>query len=377
VGPAADARVDALVVGAGVVGLAAARALALAGQEVVVVDAAEGIGTATSSRNSEVIHAGLYYPAGSAKARLCVRGRRLLYAYCVERGIAHRRCGKLIVATQEDEVAALQALQSKALANGVTEVEWLDGAHACRFEPALHAVAALHSASTGIVDSHAFMLALQGDAETAGAAFAFHAPFVRAEACTAGFVADIGGAEPMRLATRRLVNAAGLQASRVAWQVQGLDAQRAPATRLCKGNYFALAGRAPFARLVYPVPQKDGLGVHYTVDLGGQGRFGPDVQWLPGQADDTAPDYSVDPARGDVFYAAIRRYWPALPDGALVPAYSGIRPKIHAPHEPASDFLIHGPALHGVPGLVNLLGIESPGLTAALAIGEEVAALLS
>jgi L-2-hydroxyglutarate oxidase LhgO len=221
------------------------------------------------------------------------------------------------------------------------------------------------------------MLSLQGDAERAGAALAFHAPFLRAEAGAAGFVADIGGAEPMRLAVRRLVNAAGLQASRVAAAIAGLDPRHVPPTRLCKGHYFALAGRVPFARLVYPVPHKDGLGVHYTLDLAGQGRFGPDVQWLPGEAGETSPDYTVDPARGDVYYAAIRRYWPALADGALMPAYSGMRPKIHAPHEPAADFLLQGPGQHGVAGLVNLLGIESPGLTAALAIGEEVAALLA
>jgi L-2-hydroxyglutarate oxidase LhgO len=238
-------------------------------------------------------------------------------------------------------------------------------------------VAALHSTSTGIVDSHAFMLALQGDAERAGAAFAFRAPFVRARAGARGFEIDVGGAEPIRLAARRLVNAAGLRASVVALAVEGLDPQTVPRTRLCKGNYFALAGRAPFARLVYPVPHKDGLGVHYTLDLGGQGRFGPDVQWLDGDAGGAEPDYAVDPARGDAFYAAIRRYWPALPDGALLPAYSGMRPKIHAPHEPAVDFLLQGQDQHGLPGLVNLLGIESPGLTAALAIAEEVAAMLA
>jgi L-2-hydroxyglutarate oxidase LhgO len=373
----ADAAIDALVVGAGVIGLACARALAEAGQEVVVVEAAEAIGTATSSRNSEVIHAGLYYPAGSAKARLCVRGRQRLYAYCDERGIAHRRSGKLVVATDDGERAALEALQTKALANGVPEVELIDGAQARRLEPALCAVAALHSTSTGIVDSHAFMLALQGDAERAGAAFAFRAPFVRARAGARGFEIDVGGAEPIRLAARRLVNAAGLRASVVALAVEGLDPQTVPRTRLCKGNYFALAGRAPFARLVYPVPHKDGLGVHYTLDLGGQGRFGPDVQWLDGDAGGAEPDYAVDPARGDAFYAAIRRYWPALPDGALLPAYSGMRPKIHAPHEPAVDFLLQGQDQHGLPGLVNLLGIESPGLTAALAIAEEVAAMLA
>jgi L-2-hydroxyglutarate oxidase LhgO len=366
-------RVDALVVGAGVVGLAVARELARSGHEVVVLDAAEGIGTATSARNSEVIHAGLYYAPGSLKARLCVQGRDALYAYCAERGIAHRRCGKLVVAVAPDELPALDALQAQASANGVHDLQRLDGAAARALEPALNALAALHSPSTGIVDSHAFMLSLQGDAEDAGAAFVFHSPFEGAAAIGDGFDARIGGAEPMRLQARLLVNAAGLYADAVASRIEGLEPRHVAPLRWCRGHYFALAGRAPFARLVYPLHDRAGLGTHFTLDLGGQGRFGPDVEWLPAHAPE---DYTVDASRADAFERAVRRYWPGLPAGALAPAYSGIRPKVVGPGEPAADFRIDGPALHGVPGLVNLFGIESPGLTSSLAIGAAVRALL-
>ena len=366
-------RVDALVIGAGVIGLAIARELALAGHEVIVIDQAEGIGTSTSSRNSEVIHAGLYYAPRSLKARLCVEGREALYAYCAERGVAHRRCGKLVVAVDDSEVPALEALHAQALVNGVSDVRLIDGAAARSMEPALHAVAALHSPSTGIIDSHAFMLALQGDAEDRGALFAFHSPFEGATVTSNGFDVRIGGAEPMRLSTRLLINAAGLQACAVASHIDGLDARRIPKARLCKGHYFALTGRAPFTRLVYPMHNRAGLGVHFTLDLGGQSKFGPDVEWL---AEGAAEDYVVDVSRADGFARDIRRYWPALPDGALAPAYSGLRPKIVGTGEPAADFRIDGAAVHGVPGLVNLFGIESPGLTASLAIGARVAALL-
>jgi L-2-hydroxyglutarate oxidase LhgO len=358
-------RVDALVVGAGVVGLAVARELALAGHEVIVIDRAEGIGTGTSSRNSEVIHAGLYYAPGSLKAQLCVEGRGNLYDYCTEHGIAHRRCGKLVVAVDESEVAALEALHAQALANGVADARLIGGDEARAMEPALVARAALHSPSTGIVDSHGFMLALQGDAEDRGAMFAFHSPFEAATVTREGFDVRVGGAEPMRLAARLLINAAGLAACDVASRIVGLDARTLPKARLCKGHYFSLAGRAPFSRLVYPLHNRAGLGVHFTLDLGGQGKFGPDVDWL---ADGAPQDYTVDASRADAFARDIRRYWPALPEGALVPAYSGLRPKIVGPGEPAADFRIDGPERHGVPGLLNLLGIESPGLTAALAI---------
>jgi L-2-hydroxyglutarate oxidase LhgO len=358
-------HVDALVIGAGVIGLAIARELALAGHEVIVIDQAEGIGTGTSSRNSEVIHAGLYYPRGSLKAALCVDGRQALYAYCASHGVAQRRCGKLVVAVNDAEVPGLEALLAQALANGVTDAVLIDGRTAQAMEPAVRCVAALHSPSTGIIDSHAYMLALQGDAEDRGALFAFHSPFEGAAVTGDGFHVRIGGAEPMRLSTRLLINAAGLQACAVAARIEGLDARHIPQARLCKGHYFALTGRAPFSRLVYPMHNRAGLGVHFTLDLGGQGKFGPDVEWLPEGA---AEDYAVDVSRAATFAQEIRRYWPALPDGALAPAYSGIRPKIVGPGEPAADFCIDGPEAHGVRGLVNLFGIESPGLTASLAL---------
>jgi L-2-hydroxyglutarate oxidase LhgO len=367
-------RVDALVVGAGVVGLAIARALALEGCEVVVVDGAEGIGTGTSSRNSEVIHAGLYYATGSLKARLCVEGRDALYAYCTARGIGHRRCGKLVVAVEDGEIAPLHALHAQAHANGVGDVVLIDAAAARAMEPAVQCVAALHSPSTGIVDSHAFMLALQGDAEDRGAMFAFHSPFERATVCADGFDVRIGGTEPIALRARLLVNAAGLHASEVAARIEGLAAAHVPRTRWCKGHYFALTGRAPFSRLVYPMHNRAGLGVHFTLDLGGQGKFGPDVDW---SADGVMPpDYVVDASRAAGFARDIRRYWPGLRDGQLAPAYTGVRPKLVGPGEAAGDFRIDGPATHGVPGLVNLFGIESPGLTASLALAQRVAAML-
>jgi L-2-hydroxyglutarate oxidase LhgO len=366
-------RVDALVIGAGVIGLAVARELALAGHEVIVIDQAEGIGTGTSSRNSEVIHAGLYYAPGSLKARLCVEGRHALYAYCAERGIAHRRCGKLVVAVDDSEVPALEALHAQAQTNGVADAQLISGAAARAMEPALHTVAALHSPSTGIIDSHAFMLALQGEAEDRGALFAFHSPFERAAVTSDGFDVRIGGAEPMRLSARLLINAAGLHAVEVASRIDGLGARHIPKARLCKGHYFALTSRAPFSRLIYPMHNRAGLGVHFTLDLGGQGKFGPDVEWLPEGA---AEDFVVDASRAEGFTRDIRRYWPALPDNALAPAYSGLRPKIVGPGEAAGDFRIDGRKVHGVPGLVNLFGIESPGLTASLAIGALVAGRL-
>lgn len=367
---------DTVVVGAGVVGLAVARALALAGHEVVVLEAAAAIGTGTSSRNSEVIHAGLYYPPGSLKARLCVRGRELLYAYCASHGIAHRRCGKLIVATETAQHASLEALRQRAAACGVHDLQWLDAAQARELEPALRCSAALLSPSTGIVDSHGLMLALQGDAEAHGAMLALKSPLRRLRRVDGGFELQVGGDEPMQLHARRVVNSAGLHAVTLAAAFEGLPPMVLPSSHWARGHYFACPGRPAFTRLVYPMPDEAGLGVHVTLDLGGQMRFGPDVQWVaPTALGDE--DYAVDPARAAPFAAAIRRYWPDLPDGALQPAYAGIRPKIAGPGEPAADFMILGPAEHGVPGLVNLLGIESPGLTACLAIGEQVAGLLS
>ncbi len=362
-------QVDTVVVGAGVVGLAVARALALSGREVLVLEAAEAIGTQTSSRNSEVIHAGIYYPQGSLKARLCVQGKQMLYAYCAERGIGHRRCGKLIVATAPAQVAELQGIIQKAAANGVNDLVLLTREQALALEPALDCVAAIHSPSTGIVDSHGLMLALQGDLENAGGMVAFNSPLARARVTPAGI--ELEALDGTQLRARTVVNAAGLQAPTLARRFEGLDPTHIPGEYYAKGNYFTLAGRSPFSRLIYPVPEAAGLGVHLTIDLGGQAKFGPDVQWV-----DAHDDLVVDPARGDAFYAEVRKYWPALADGALQAGYAGIRPKISGPGAAAADFQIEGPATHGVPGLVNLFGIESPGLTSSLAIASKVVELL-
>lgn len=360
-------QVDAVVIGAGVVGLAVARALALAGHEVVVLEAENAIGTATSSRNSEVIHAGIYYPKGSLKAIACVEGRQMLYEYCTQRGIPHMRCGKLIVATDAAQVAELEAIRSKAHANGVTDVVELGLDRVRAMEPAVSCVAALHSPSTGVVDSHAFMLALQGEAEDHGAMLALRSPLAGGEVLGDGRIAlQVGGAEPMTLAARIVVNAAGLTAPSVARRIAGYPQAHAPGEFYAKGNYYSLLGRSPFSRLVYPVPEPGGLGVHVTIDLGGQARFGPDVEWID------RIEYDVDPRRADKFYAAIRRYWPGLPDGALAPGYAGIRPKIAPAGGAAPDFVIQGPAEHGVAGLVHMFGIESPGLTASLSLAAEV-----
>lgn len=359
-------QADCVVVGAGVVGLAVARALALQGRDVLVLEAAGAIGTGTSSRNSEVIHAGIYYPQGSLKARLCVRGRQLLYAYCAERHVSHRRCGKLIVATSEAQLPALRDVERRALANGVEGLAWLSRAQAQQLEPQLECVAALLSPETGIIDSHALMLALQGDLENAGGAVVFHSP-VESMRVLGGGIA-LRTQDGTELLARTVVNAAGLGAPALAARIEGLDARHVPRAHYAKGSYFTLAGRAPFSRLVYPVPEAAGLGVHLTLDLGGQAKFGPDVDWV-----DRPDDLEVDPDRALGFYAEVRKYWPQLPDGALLPGYAGMRPKIHGPGEPAADFLVQGPAEHGVPGLVQLFGIESPGLTSALALGEWVA----
>jgi L-2-hydroxyglutarate oxidase LhgO len=362
-------KVECVVIGAGVIGLAVARRLAQAGREVIMLEAAEGIGTVTSSRNSEVIHAGIYYPAGSLMARMCVSGRHALYQYCAEHGIPHRNCGKLIVATTAKETAKLQSIRAHAEANGVLDLQTLAGADARALEPALNCDAALLSPSTGIIDSHAFMLALRGDAEDAGAALAFHTPLLRAKARGNRIELDAGGDAPASLECRLLINAAGLGAPAVARHIDGMPIELIPSAYLAKGNYFSCSARAPFSRLIYPVPEPGGLGVHLTLDMAGQARFGPDVEWV-----DTI-DYAVDPARAERFYPAIRRYWPTLPDGALMPSYSGIRPKIVPPAVAAQDFLIQGPRDHGVEGLINLFGIESPGLTSSLAIADYVGEL--
>lgn len=372
-------RVDAVVVGAGVLGLAVGRALAQRGLETLVLERAGQIGSGISSRSSEVIHAGLYYPSGSLKAALCVRGRELLYDFCASHAVPHRRCGKLLVATEAAQLPALQALAEQARRNGVDDVQALSAAQARALEPALRCEAALLSPSTGIVDSHALMLALQGELEAAGGCVAVGSAVGALRRQGVLWRVELqaeAGAEPYAVLSPRVVNAAGLWAPALARATEGLAARHQPEPRFCKGSYFSLSGRAPFSHLIYPMPQAAGLGVHLTLDLGGQARFGPDVEWLDGVSDPDALDYRVDPARGERFAAEVRRYWPELPEGRLQSAYAGVRPKISAPSEPAADFCIEGPTEHGQPGLVQLLGLESPGLTSCLAVAERVSALL-
>lgn len=363
-------RVDCVVIGAGVVGLAVARRLAQGGREVMVLEAARSIGTGTSSRNSEVIHAGIYYPPDSLKATLCVRGREALYAYCESRAIPHRRCGKLIVATDAGQLSALQALRDKACANGVFDLQSLTAAQVKTMEPDISCLAALLSPSTGIIDSHALMLQLQADAEQAGAVFAFQSAVEGGEITFEGIALRVQGAiEP--LLAHSVINCAGLQAQQVAARLVGLPAASIPPLFYAKGNYFSFSGRANFSHLIYPMPEAGGLGIHLTLDLGGRPRFGPDVQWV------SELDYAVDPARLATFQSQIRHYWPGVDAGILQPDYVGIRPKLAAQGAPAADFRIDDHTRHGVQGLVNLFGIESPGLTAALAIADHVAQSLS
>jgi L-2-hydroxyglutarate oxidase LhgO len=374
-------KVDAVVIGAGVVGLAVARALALSGREVLVLEKEQAIGQGVSSRNSEVVHGGLYYTPGSLKAQLCVRGKELLYAYAAERGIGIKACGKLIVATDASQHTALQAMQRTAQANGVP-VAWLSAEQAMAIEPQLFCTAALSSPTTGIVDSHALMLSLQGDIENAGGMVVLGSE-VREIAFSTENNANVTvirsysamDNEVTELQANTVVNAASLHACALARCMQGLGAQHIPQEFFAKGSYYSLAGKSPFSQLIYPAPDDAWLGVHITLDLGGQAKFGPDLEWLSAQTPEDI-DYAVDPRRADSFYAAVRRYWPALPDGALQPSYSGVRPKIYGPGQRAPDFRIDGPAVHGIAGLVNLFGIESPGLTSSLAIGEYVANLL-
>ena len=363
-------EVECVVVGAGVVGLAAARAVALAGREVLVLERAATIGFETSSRNSEVIHSGIYYPKDSLKAKTCVAGRNRLYPYCREHGIAHARLGKIVVAADEAELPALDKIAAAARANGVDDVERLSATEALRLEPEVRCVAALLSPSTGIIDSHALMLAYQGEAEAAGAVVVLRTSVRGGRVRADGFELMTGGDDPALIRCRYLINAAGLSAPSLAQAIDGVPRETIPRAYFCRGVYFTLSGRAPFRHLVYPVPPAGGLGVHITLDLAGQARFGPDVEWIP------AVDYTVDPRRGAAFYGAIRRYWPGLRDGGLQPGYAGIRPKVSGPSEPAADFVVQGPATHHVPGLVNLYGIESPGLTASLALADEVATRL-
>lgn len=361
-------RVDAVVIGAGVVGLAIARALAGSGRETLVLERERAIGQGVSSRSSEVLHAGLYYPTGSLKARLCVSGRAALVDYCRSRGIGHRLCGKLVVATSEAQVDGLRALHAQARANGVDALDWLDGHQARALEPALHAVAALASPGTGIVDSHGLMLALQGDLEAHGGQLALGSAVTAVRPTRQGFEVDAAG---ITLGAACVVNAAGLWVPAVAQGVEGIPSPVCPPTRFAKGHYFSLAGRSPFRHLVYPMPEPGGLGIHLTLDLAGQARFGPDVEWVEAPSPE-ALDYRVDERRGPLFASAIRRYWPGLPDGALVPAYSGVRPKIGAEGAGFADFRIDDRSAHGCAGLVQLFGVESPGLTSCLALADEV-----
>jgi L-2-hydroxyglutarate oxidase LhgO len=358
--------VECAVIGAGVVGLAIARTLAVAGHEVVVLEATDAIGSGTSSRNSEVIHAGMYYPKGSLKARFCVPGNRKLRQYMDRRKVDYRMVGKLIVATDESEEAQLETILAKGAVNGVEGLGRISGAEARRLEPEVKCTSALFSVDTGILDTHGLMVSLLGEIEENGGALALKSPVVGGEVVGDGIRLDVGGAEPTGLICRRVVNSAGLGAQKVAAAIAGLPAAAVPPLYLCKGNYFLIGGKQPFSRLVYPVPEHAGLGVHYTLDLAGQGRLGPDVEWTDHEF------YEVDPRRGDSFYEAARRYWPGLKDEALRPGYSGIRPKLAPAGAPSADFLIQGRADHGVACLVNLFGMESPALTACLSIAEHV-----
>ncbi len=365
-------KIECAVIGAGVIGLACARALAMAGRDVIVLERADLIGTETSSRNSEVIHAGIYYGKDTNKARLCVKGRDMMYAYCESHGVAHKRIGKLIVATEESHIPLLDNIRARAAANGVDNLTFVDADTVHAMEPNVVCHGALMSPSTGLVDSHGLMLSYQGDAEAHGAMIAFMSPVERGEVTPDGIVLRIGGENPMELLCEQVVNAAGLYAQPIAKTITGIPADTIPGSYFARGVYFTLSGgKPPFTHLIYPVPDPaGGLGVHVTIDLGGQVKFGPDVEWIDGI------DYTVDPARGDRFYDAIRSYWPGLPDGALQPGYAGVRPKTHPKGTHDTDFIIQGPDVHGVKGLVNLYGIESPGLTSSLAIAEDVQRIL-
>ncbi|WP_135077585.1 NAD(P)/FAD-dependent oxidoreductase [Terasakiella sp. SH-1] len=361
--------VQAIVIGAGVVGLACARELAKAGKEVIIIEAETAIGMGTSSRNSEVIHAGIYYPKNSLKARLCVEGKHLLYDYCDSHGVPYKKLGKLIVATSKEQIDTLKSIQQKAKENGVDDLIWLNKEETYKAEPALKAEAALLSPSTGIIDTHAYMLSLLGDAEEHGAMLALNSPVLSGRLTETGVTLQVGGDSPMEIFTELLINCSGLNAIKLARTIQGFPAPDIPQDYYCKGNYFSLATKAPFSHLIYPVPEKAGLGVHLTLDMGGQARFGPDVEWLE---NGDHINYDVCSKRGEKFYDAIRAYWPELKEGDLHADYSGVRPKIQKPDEEAKDFLIQGPQEHGILGFINLFGIESPGLTSSLAIAREV-----
>lgn len=361
---------DCIVIGAGVVGLAVARAMAMAGREVIVLEAADAIGTATSSRNSEVIHAGIYYPEGSLKARLCVEGRRQMYQFCDSHGVSAKKTTKLVFAADESEIAGLKNLQTHAEKNDV-QLEWLSASEARTLEPNLDCASALLSPETGIVDSHSFMLALQGDAERHGAVIAFNSPVIKGRATDDGIELTVGGAEETVLEGKIAINCAGLGAQEISQSLEGVSKTSVPALHYAKGSYFYLSGKAPFSRLIYPLPGSASLGLHYTLDLSGQGRFGPDIEWVD------SIDYAVDSSKADHFYQSVRKYWPALTDGSLSPGYSGIRPKLQSQGSPAKDFCIQFPPETGCSGYCALYGIESPGLTSSLAIADYVMEHLS
>jgi len=368
-------KVDCVVIGAGVVGLAIAREMALRGRETIILERESAFGTVSSARNSEVIHAGIYYPKDSLKAQLCVEGNRLLYEYCRSHQVATHAFGKLIVATDNEQIHDLQNILFKAQNNGVPDVRLLSSTEAFNLEPDLRCTAAMLSSSTGVVDSHGFMLSLLGGFEDAGGMIAYQSPLLRAQVVNGGFELAVGGDDAMQLKTRLLINCAGLSAPQVASKIEGLSAEKIPRAYFAKGNYFSLAGRSPFKHLIYPIPEPGGLGVHLTLDLAGQAKFGPDVEWLD-ITEEKQINYAVDLRRGDGFYAAIRRYWPGLKDGSLQPDYSGIRAKIAPPNAPAADFIFDGPNQHGLPGLYNLYGFESPGLTSSLAIARYLEGLI-
>ena len=358
-------NIECTVIGAGAVGLAVARALALQGREVIILESASSIGTETSSRNSEIIHAGIYYEPGSLKAELCVRGKLALYDYCKSRGIPFKRCGKMIVATNKNQIENLKALQKKAVANGVTDLIWQDKKATLEMEPALNAMASLLSPSTGIIDSHALMLSYQGEAEANGAVIAFNTPVLSGKTTDKAILLHIGGETPMTVKSKFVFNCGGLNAQKIAANLIGFPDKYVPETHYAKGNYFSLNDKNPFTHLIYPIPEEAGLGVHLTIDLSGQARFGPDVEWID------KIEYEVDSSRVSKFYHAVRNYWPDLKDDTLIPGYSGIRPKLKGEGFPSMDFVFSGPLSHGVQGLVNLFGIESPGLTSSLVIADK------
>ena len=356
---------ECVVIGAGVIGLAIARALAIHDREVILIESGPQIGMGTSSRNSQVIHAGIYYGTGTQKADLCVKGRDALYQYCKTHGVSFRRCGKLIVATTNEQLEKLKTLHQQAKDNNVSDLIWQDKATTLELEPQLNALASLLSPSTGIIDSHQLMLAYQGDAESLGTMIAFNSPVTGGEITDSAIMLNVGGATPTKIRTKYLFNSGGLHAQEIAKNITGFPKQYIPESHFAKGNYFALSGKCPFTHLIYPIPEEAGLGVHLTLDLSGQARFGPDVEWI------NKLNYEVNPARAESFYKAIRSYWPGLEDNSLNPDFAGIRPKLHGRGYAASDFVIQGPDIHGIQGLVNLFGIESPGLTASLTIADK------